>query len=93
MPSHKEGGVSITSQAKSSFSIPIIYRAMDTVQEALCTCHSFLSQLWVDHYSHSKSRPYVDLGLYDAAMEVCFGMLELTLEHIIHQYKYQSDHW
>ena len=65
---------------------------MNTGEEALGTCHYLLSQNCMDHYVHFKSRPYVNPGLIDAAIEARKGMLSLTLEHIVLKYQDQSDH-
>ena len=81
----------ITLQANSSSKMPIIMGNMDMLPEALGTCNYLLSQLWVDHFPHSKTRPYVDLCLYATALKTCKGMLEMMFELIIQRYAYASD--
>ena len=85
--------VSITTQANSSTRMPILHILIDLVEKVSSTCHYLLSQNGVDHYPHSKSRPYVNLGFMDVALKACKGMLSLTLEHTIIKYQDQSDHW
>ena len=63
------------------------------VEEAIGSCHYLLSQCWVDHYPHSKSRLYVNLGLINVALEACKGPMSPMLEHITHKYIDQLDHW
>ena len=55
--------VKVTSVAGSSIARPDFDGPMDTLKEALDSCHYLLSESWVDHYSASKTGPYIDLGL------------------------------
>ena len=84
--------VKVTSVAGSSVAHPDIDCPIDTVKEALDSCHYLLSQSWVDHYPASKTCPYINLGLHDAALETCHSMLEMTIQNIQQEFSDTTDH-
>ena len=83
--------VKVTGVASSSAACPQIDGPMDTVKEALDTFHYLLAQSWVDHYPTSKTCPYVDLSLHNAALETCQSLLEMTIHNIQQDYSNMSD--
>ena len=83
----------VTSVASTSVAHSEIDGPMDTVKEALDTCNYLMSQSWVDHYPVSKTRPYINLGLHNIALETCCSLLEMTIHNIQQEFSDTTDHW
>ena len=82
-----EGKMFIVSVASSSAVKPQLISPIDTIKEALDTCHYLLAQSWVAYYPASKMRPYVDLGLHAAALQTCKSLLEMNIHNVLQDYQ------